>query len=104
LLGSHEARRVLAERLASVEWIDQEETPHDEPPSWTLATGLADIEASCRELLDRHLPELVCASSHSELSSALRGLRVDLEHVVYHVATTPALRSLIDNAPPFHEA
>jgi hypothetical protein len=103
LLGDVSAVMALAERLAGVGQLDQAETPHDEPPTWTLAVSLGDIEGSCRDLLDDHLPRLVEASSPPEIVDALLDIHFDLQHIVYHLATTPRFRDLIDFAPPLHE-
>lgn len=103
LLADPTAVQNLAERLARVERLDRAETPFDEPPTWTLAVSLSDIEQACRELLDEHLPQLVAADSLSAVEESLRAIHFDLQHVVYHLATTPGLRDLIDSAPPFRE-
>jgi len=91
--------KALAERLSEIPWIDREETPYDEPPSWTLAMSYSDIEASCQKLLGLRFPALIQATSPEELSDVLLEIRLDLQHIVWHLATTPALRELIDDAP-----
>jgi hypothetical protein len=104
LLGSAEAVNQLADRFSQIPYIAGQSSPHDDaPPSWTLANSLADIEGECRRLLDENLPRLVRATSSAELGSVLGEIRIGLQHIVYHLATTPELRSLIDNAPPLHE-
>jgi hypothetical protein len=102
LLDSAEAVAALAERLSNLAYVEDQATPHKEPPSWTLADGLRDIESECRRFLDERLPLLV-SSSGAELDLALAELRVGMQHIVYHLATTPWSRSLIDEAPPLFE-
>jgi hypothetical protein len=100
LLGSSDAVAALADRLSGLPYIENHASPHDEPPSWTLANSLDDIEGECRRLIDELLPQLVGAQTSSELASALVEIRIGLQHIVWHLATTPWSRDLIDDAPP----
>jgi DNA-binding MarR family transcriptional regulator len=103
LLGSTDAVTALADRLSQIAYVERQPTPHDEPPSWTLADSLRDIELEFRRLLDEQLPGLIHARSANQLEEALAEIRMSLQHVVYHLATTPYLRGLIDDAPPLFE-
>lgn len=56
-----------------------------EPGGWNVAHGLADIEQSCRAIVDDHLPALLAASGDPvACQEVLLQLGEDLRHILYH--------------------
>jgi hypothetical protein len=94
LLGRPGAVPELTEKLRRLSYIDRAHTPHDEPPSWTLATSLEHIEDSCRAY-DDHLRTLLGAETGDEIEDALVQIREEFRHVVWHLKSTPYFRDLI---------
>ena len=60
----------LAERLKRLDYTDRAETPFEEPPSFTLATGLEHLQDSSVEYLD-HLGTLLAAETPRDIEDAL---------------------------------
>jgi len=56
-----------------------------EPGGWNVAQGLADIEQSCRAIVDERLPALLAAADDPvRCQEVLLELGEDLRHILYH--------------------
>jgi hypothetical protein len=56
-----------------------------EPAGWNIAHGLADIEQSCKAIVDERLPALLAAAGNPvECQEVLLQIGEDLRHILYH--------------------
>ena len=77
----------LSERLSSIASVNRFDTP-DEPQGVTIAHAVADIQRSCHDVLEVIMPQLIAASSVTDIEDALTDLGEELRHILYHVRDT----------------
>jgi hypothetical protein len=69
-------------RIESVRRLDDD----TEKQSDVIAVGLLDIEASCRAIIDRHLPKLFQPEATvDEIKDVLMECNLEFQHIVYHI-------------------
>jgi hypothetical protein len=97
----------LAEKLKRVAVVRQLD-PGDDTEAWGMAHGLLDIEEEAAEF-SRTLAELESAESPVDMQSVLFNLRLQLDHIRYHMDDMAFFREVSpsDKAnpviPPFDE-
>jgi hypothetical protein len=68
-----------------------------EPGGWNVAHGLADIELSCRTIVDERLPALMAAvNDPATCQEVLLEIGEDLRHILYHTRDMRFFRYLDD--------
>lgn len=68
-----------------------------EPAGWNIAQGLADIEQSCRAIVDDHLPALLAEADNPGMcQEILMRIGEDLRHILYHTQDMRFYRYLLD--------
>ncbi len=95
-LEEAEKIKVLADLLQDVLPVRRFDTS-DEPASWNLAVGLADIQKSCAAISGVHIPELLAtADSAADVHGILLEIGEELRHILYHVRDMPFYRYLAE--------
>jgi hypothetical protein len=82
LLGSVEAMKALEKRLERCPAVAR----YGKDEAMSLAYNLAELEQSMQTLLREQLPKLVDPKVEGEeLADLLVEIRVDLQHILYHI-------------------